>query len=109
MADPNEMLMQFRRWLVEQPGPGSSVLRVLEGLGRAWSLTPAEQLTLLGFGSPEKLAALWQMPAAESFAGVVERLVLMLDIFHSIGTLLPAPGRADSWMRAPNYTPQFAG
>lgn len=109
MADPDEMLMQFRRWLVEQPGPGSSVLRVLEGFGRAWSLTPAEQLTLLGLGSPEKLAALWQIPAAGSFATIIERLVIMLDIFRLIGTLLPAPGRAGQWMRASNHAPQFAG
>ena len=66
-------------------------------------------MTLLGIGSPEKLAALLKMPAAEAFAGIVERLVLMLDIYRSIGTLLPAQGRGDKWMRAPNRVPQFAG
>lgn len=91
------------------PRPLNVVLRVFDGLARAWSLDPSEQLILLGLSSSAELAELRQASAKDVPAEVIERLAIMLDIFGLIGTLLPIAAHADSWMRSPSRAPLFAG
>ncbi len=84
-------------------------MRVFDDLARAWSLTQAEQLTLLGLHDFVDLDKLRCGTTDEMPSEVVERLAMLLDIFRAINTLLPLSDRADAWLRRPNAHPLFAG
>lgn len=87
----------------------STVLRIFDGLARAWALDLSERLALLGLGAPAELAELRQMPAADLPVEVVERIVCLLGIFGTINVLLPIHERADAWIRRPNSAALFGG
>jgi hypothetical protein len=87
----------------------SAVIRIFNRLARRWVLIESEQLKLLGLQVPADLAALQQKPTEDLPAELIERFAILVDIFISINTLLPAPGRADRWMRRPNKAPVFRG
>lgn len=84
-------------------------MRVFDGLVQAWSLTEAEQLSLLGLHEIADLEMVRRGPLDDVPTDVAERLATLLDIFRSINTLLPVPDRADAWLRRPNAHPLFAG
>lgn len=87
----------------------AALLRVFHVISRAWSLSDGERLALLGLADIAKLKALRTAPLDEVPTEIVERIALLLDIFKAIKTLLPQPGRADAWVRAPNSAPMFGG
>ena len=85
------------------------VMRVYDGLARAWSLDNGEKAALLGLADSVELEQLRAVPQNEVPTGIVERLAILLDIFKAINILLPVPKRADAWLRAPNRAPMFSG
>lgn len=87
----------------------SAVLRVFDGLAGAWSLEGSQRLALLGLAETAELQALRTAPLDEVPTEIVERVIILLDIFKAINTLLPEPSRADAWIRTPNSAPLFAG
>lgn len=89
--------------------PGNAVMRVFDGLTKAWSLTGPEQLMLLGLEEPAALVTLRHTSMTDLPVEVIERMAIILDVFRSINTLLPVPERADMWVRRPNAAPGFNG
>lgn len=87
----------------------STVLRVFDGIARAWSLKQSEKVELLGLSTAADLQELRISPIDEVPTEIIERVAILLDIFKAINTLLPQPDRADAWMRAPNRAPAFGG
>lgn len=87
----------------------NAAIRVFAGLARAWSLTKREQLMLLGLEGAAALEELRRSPRSDLPVEIIERLAILLDIYRSINTLLPAPQRADAWMRSANAASGFAG
>lgn len=92
-----------------EPARATAVLRVFDGLARAWSLQEREKLALLGLQQSKELTALGATPLDALPTEIIERVAILVDIFKAINTLLPEPQRADRWMRAPNAAPMFAG
>lgn len=87
----------------------NAAIRVFAGLARAWSLTKREQLMLLGLEGAGALEELRRSPMSDLPVEIIERLAILLDIYRSINALLPAPHRADAWMRSANAASGFAG
>ncbi len=85
----------------------AAVMRVFDGLARAWSLEVDERLALLGLADAAELHAMWTISLDEVPTEVIERVAILLDIFKAINTLLPEPSRADAWIRVPNRAPMF--
>lgn len=82
-------------------------MRVFSGLARAWSLSPEEEMALLDADSTEELRRLERMLKEEVPIAIVERLIILLDIFKAINTLLPAHAQADGWIRRSNSAAVF--
>ncbi len=87
----------------------NAVMRVYDGLARAWSLDDGEKVALLGLTDRAELEQLRTVPQDEVPTVIVERLAILLGIFKAINVLLPVPERADAWLRAPNGAPMFGG
>ena len=87
----------------------NAVLRIFDGLARAWTLDLHEQLALLRFETPGELAKLRQKAATDVPPEAAERIAVLLGIFGAINVLLPIPEHADAWIRAPNNAPVFGG
>lgn len=87
----------------------TAILRVFDGIARAWSLQEDEKLDLLGLHESGDLEELRTTPLHKVPTEIIERVAILLDIFKAINTLLPQPTRADAWIRATNSAPAFAG
>lgn len=86
-----------------------AALRSFFNLARVWELTEAEQMRLLGVEHPSVLHKMRAGSLRECGPETLMRISYLLGIFKAIRTLLPDPGRADVWMRAPNKGPLFGG
>ena len=91
------------------PDAANPVMRVFEGLAKAWQLTDDERLALLGLQDRTELERLLAAQGEVLPIQVVERVSTLLGIFKAINILLPVPARADQWMRRPNLAPPFCG
>lgn len=90
-------------------GLGGPALRTFFHLADVWSLSEKEQMKLLGLESRSTLQS-WKAGRVSKFSrDTLERISYLLGIFKAINILLPEPGRADAWMRAPNKAPIFNG
>lgn len=87
----------------------SAILRVFEGIAGAWSLEEGEKVEMLGLNTVAELQGLRTAALDEVPMGIIERVVILLDIFKATNILLPQPNRADAWIRRPNRAPLFAG
>ncbi len=85
------------------------VMRVFDGLAGAWKLADEERLALLGISEPDHLHALRASAIDDLTIDTIERVVILVDIFEALNTLLPVSERADAWLRAPNAAPTFGG
>ena len=86
----------------------AAALRTFWRLAEAWSLSAAEQMTLLGVGR----TTLYQWRQGRFTAldrHVLERLSYLFGIHAALQTLLPEPERAAQWLRKPNSAPLFGG
>lgn len=84
-------------------------LSAFVGIAEAWRLNEQEQMLLLGISESLTLQRWREGLAPEVRPETLERISHLLGIFKAINTLLPDPGRADAWMRAPNKAPLFGG
>jgi hypothetical protein len=90
-------------------GAASPVLRIFEGLARAWSLSPEEEMLILDIGTAVELARVKQAETEAVPTAVVERVAVLVDIFRTINVLLPVRARADAWIRRSNQGRLFGG
>ena len=87
----------------------AAVFRVFDGLAGAWSLEDGEKLQLLGLHDPVQLQDLRAAPLDQVPTEIIERVVILLDIFKAVNTLLPQPNGADAWIRSSNTASMFGG
>lgn len=93
---------------VKQGRPGAAG-RVADGLARVWALNDAEQLRLLGLSDPSEMIRLREELPEALHHEVLERLAMLLDIYHALHTLLPRADAADTWIKRPNEAPLLGG
>jgi hypothetical protein len=87
----------------------NAVMRVFDGLGKAWELNGSEKLALLGISELVELEVLRASPLDEITHETIGRVTILLDIFRAVLSLLPVPERANDWVRKPNTAPFFGG
>ncbi|HRO58928.1 MAG TPA: MbcA/ParS/Xre antitoxin family protein [Burkholderiaceae bacterium] len=90
------------------PASAAAAMRTFWRLADAWSLSAAEQMTLLGVGR----STLYQWKQGRFAAldrHVLERLSYLFGIHAALQILLPVPERATQWLRKPNSAPLFGG
>jgi hypothetical protein len=88
---------------------GEAGFRTFLRIADRWRLTEKERIGILGLDTVAQLAVL-EMGETDALAeSTLERLSYALGIYKAINTLLPVPERADSWIRAANTAPTFAG
>lgn len=87
---------------------GTAAYRVFIGIADAWRLSAKERTVILGLDDTG-ISAMDSIPSHELPPQILERLSILLDIFHAINTLLPIEERADAWMGKPNRAPLFGG
>lgn len=83
--------------------------RVADFLARAWSIGDADQLRLLDLIDPASLVELRVMLPEDLHNGVLERLPMLLEIYHALHTLFPESGTADTWLNHANGGALFGG
>jgi hypothetical protein len=94
---------------VDPQAAGAPALRAFVRIAAAWDLSVEEQLTLLG-GPPRSTYYHWRSQDPLTLPrDVLERISYILGIYRALQILLPAPERADAWVRSPNDAPLFGG
>ena len=89
--------------------PGGPGMRAFVNIAKAWGLSVAEQLKLLGIASRSTFFK-WRRERDPRLPGdTLERLSYLLGIYKSLQILLPDPSAADEWVRRPNSAPPFGG
>lgn len=84
-------------------------LRAFFRIAREWQLTPTEQRQLLGGPSPSTVRRWRRSEVRMIGAESLERISHLMGIYEALNTLLPSPGRAARWLRAPNEAALFEG
>jgi hypothetical protein len=100
--DPN-------RRLPDSTGMGGAGLRAFVKIAEHWSLSIAEQLTLLGIASRSTFFKWRRMHEPRLPRDTLERLSYLLGIYKSLQILLPEIQAADEWIRKPNMAAPFGG
>ncbi len=93
---------------LQSAAAGEAAIRTFWRLAKAWKLTTAEQLALLGVGR----TTLYQWKQGKVGAldrHLLERLSYLFGIYAALQILLPVPERADEWIRKPNAAPFLGG
>ena len=90
-------------------GAGGAGLRAFENIAKAWGLTVAEQLRLLGIASRSTYFKWRREREPRLPQDTLERLSYLLGIYKSLQILLPDTRAADEWVRKPNSEPLFGG
>ena len=84
-------------------------LEAFFNIAKAWGLTAAEELKILGQEDTAIVEA-WRVGEGPPVArDTVERISYVLGIFRAINTLLPRKDAADAWVRKPNTATIFGG
>ena len=87
-------------------------LRAFFNIAKAWRLTEAQQLSLLGLTARSTLFA-WKGKAAEGTVKLgpdtLERLGNLLGIWKALAILFPQDDIADQWIHRPNDNFPFMG
>ena len=88
---------------------GGPALRTFFNIAKAWGLTEAEQMKILGLRSRSTLNS-WKSGAVTKISrDALERVSYVLGIYKAIHILLPNSVNADAWIRKPNKAPIFGG
>jgi hypothetical protein len=88
---------------------GGPALRTFFNIAKAWALTEAEQMKILGLRNRSTLKS-WESGAVTKISrDALERVSYVLGIYKAIHILLPNPANADAWIRKPNKAPIFDG
>ena len=88
---------------------GGAGLRAFENIAKAWGLSVAEQLQLLGIGSRSTYFKWRREREPRLPRDTLERLSYLLGIYKSLQILLPDARAADEWVRKPNAAAPFGG
>ena len=92
---------------------GAPGLRAFFNIAEQWRLSDLQQAAILGISELSTLQKCKSAAKAREEVSLgtetLDRIGLVLGIFRAINVLLPDPGRADSWMHAPNDAPVFRG
>ena len=84
-------------------------LRTFFRIAEKWSLSNAQQMTLLGLGAPSTFFK-WRKEQPDAVPrDTLERVSYILGIYQALHILLPDDAAADSWVHRPNTAPMFAG
>ena len=104
------MTAQAEQLLLRDPAVARSLLPAMFKILGQWSLTGAQQMTLLGL-SNEKTLYNWKNhpEKAKLTRDLLERASYILGIFKSLEILLPDSDLADHWLTTPNDNPAFNG
>ena len=104
------MIAQAEQLLQRDPTVAGSLLPAIFSIFTQWSLTGAQQMTLLGL-SNEKTLYNWKNhpEKAKLTRDLLERASYILGIFKSLEILLPDSVLADRWLTTPNDNPDFNG
>ena len=104
------MTAQAEQLLLRDPAVARSLLPAMFKIFGQWSLTGAQQMTLLGL-SNEKTLYNWKNhpEKAKLTRDLLERASYILGIFKSLEILLPDSDLADHWLTTPNDNPAFNG
>lgn len=104
------MIAQAEQLLQRNSSVASSLLPAIFAIFSQWSLTGAQQMTLLGL-SNEKTLYNWknQPEKAKLTRDLLERASYILGIYKSLEILLPDEALADQWLSTPNDNPMFNG
>lgn len=87
----------------------TSALHVFFGIAKAWGLSDAEQMTLLGVDAMALTSFRASKVNSRLEDATMERLSHIFAIYAALQVLLPIPERADTWIRRPNSAPLFGG
>jgi len=94
---------------VRSQGAGAAGIRVFFNIAKAWNLSTAEQMAILGLRSRTTLIA-WRKGAIGTLSpDTMERLSYVFGIYKALQILLPSSEAADAWIRKPNAGPLFGG
>jgi len=86
----------------------AAALKAFFQIAEAWELNADEQMKLLG--SPARSTFFkWKKEPPALPPDTLERLSHILSIYRNLELLLPEPGAADRWVKAPNQAPLLAG
>ncbi len=104
------MIAQTEQLLQRGPAVTGSLLPALFNIFGQWSLTGAQQMTLLGL-SNEKTLYNWKShpEKAKLTRDLLERASYILGIYKSLEILLPDQVLADRWLSTPSDNPVFNG
>ncbi|MGA9421381.1 MAG: MbcA/ParS/Xre antitoxin family protein [Rhodanobacteraceae bacterium] len=84
-------------------------LRTFFRIADQWRLTARQQRHLLG-DPPASTFFKWKQGHRGTLnRDVLERISYVFGIYKALEILLPAPERADAWVRTANTSPLFAG
>lgn len=83
--------------------------KVIACLADAWRLSRTELLCLLDLEGEAQLNDLRTQTISDLDPGLIDRFTGLIEVFGAINILLPAPDRADEWMRAANKASLFDG
>lgn len=82
-------------------------LRTFFNIAKAWGLSEAEQMRLLGLDSRSTLQSWKRGKVAALSKDALERISYVFGIYKGLQILLPA--NADEWVRKPNSAAIFGG
>lgn len=104
------MIAQAEQLLQRGPAVSGALLPAIFNIFIQWSLTGAQQMTLLGL-SNEKTLYNWKShpKKAKLTRDLLERTSYILGIYKSLKILLPDQVLADRWLSMPNDNPIFNG
>lgn len=103
MATTKENLKKLDRKALSGPG-----LKAFFKIAEQWELTKDQQRILLGIA--DSTFYKWHhSPPAQLDKDSLERISYILGIYKSLQILLPENKAADTWVKAPNKNPLFAG
>lgn len=104
------MSAQAKQLLQGGSAVSKALLPAIFNIFSQWSLTGAQQMTLLGL-SNEKTLYNWknQPEKAKLTRDLLERTSYLLGIYKSLEILLPEQSLADHWLATPNDNPLFNG
>ncbi len=94
---------------LQSPAAAAAALRTFFNIAAAWELGNGEQQRLLGCGRTVFFD--WKAGRVKTGldAATLERLSHLFGIHAALQILLPAPERANAWIKKPNSAPLFGG
>jgi hypothetical protein len=94
---------------IDRKGLSGPALRTFFRIADLWSLSAAEQMTLLGVTARSTFFKWKKDPSAVLPKDTLERISYILGVYRALQILLPDEKAADAWVKRPNAAPVFGG